>query len=56
MAVKAGDILMPELMRTVDDQVWERTRLALTITASPLGDRVQDLAAISAMLQALDRR
>jgi glucokinase len=56
MSVKAGDILMPELMRTVDDQVWERTRLALTITPSPLGDRVQDLAAISAMLQALDRR
>ena len=50
MALEAGDLLMPELLRVVEVEVWERTRRDLTLCPSPLGDRVQDLAAISAFL------
>lgn len=50
MAVKAGDLLMPELMQVVDAEVWEQARKSLVILPTPLEDRVQDLAAISAFL------
>lgn len=50
MAVKAGDLLMPEVNRVVESEVWEGIRRNLAIVPSPLGDRVQDLAAISAFL------
>jgi glucokinase len=50
LAVHAADLLMPELMRVVESEVWTQIRKGLTITPSPLGDRVQDLAAISAYL------
>ena len=50
LAVKAGDMLMPELLHVVETEVWERIRRSLAVIPSPLGDRVQDLAAISAFL------
>jgi glucokinase len=50
MAVKAGDILMPEVLRVVNEEVWECIRSGLIVMPSPLGDRVQDLAAISVFL------
>jgi glucokinase len=50
MAVKAGDLLMPQVMRVVEDEVWECIRKDLIVQPSCLGDKVQDLAAISALL------
>lgn len=50
MAVHAGDLLMPEVLRVVREEVWEQTRDGLEIMPTPLGDRVQDLSAISAFL------
>jgi glucokinase len=50
MAVKASDLLMPEVLRVVEKEVWEHIRRDLTVIPSPLGDRVQDLAAISAFI------
>lgn len=53
LAVKAADILMPEVLRVVEAEAWPRIRDGLEIVPSPLGDRVQDLAAISAYLARL---
>ncbi|HOM72029.1 MAG TPA: ROK family protein [Armatimonadota bacterium] len=50
MAVKAGDLLMPEVLNVVEAEVWPQIRETLEIVPSPLGDRIQDLAAISAFL------
>lgn len=50
LAMKAGDLLMPEALRVVEREVWEEIRKELVVMPSPLGDRLQDLAAISAFL------
>lgn len=50
LAVKAGDLVMPDLMSVVETEVWERARQSLTICPTQLGDHVQDLAAISAFM------
>ncbi len=48
MAVHAGDLLLLELLRTVEEEVWPEIRAGLEIVATPLGDRTQDLAAVAA--------
>lgn len=56
MAVKAGDLLMPEVLSVVESEVWDCIRQNLEVIPSPLGDRVQDLAAISAFLGLLTKQ
>jgi len=41
------------VLRVVEAEAWPRIRDGLEIVPSPLGDRVQDLAAISAYLARL---
>jgi len=50
LAIKAGGLLMPEVLRVVEQEVWEEIRKELIVMPSPLGDRFQDLAAVSAFL------
>jgi glucokinase len=56
MAVHAGDLLMPRLLRTVEEEVWPEVRAGLEIIPTPLGDRIQDLAAVAAWIGTGDRR
>jgi glucokinase len=50
LAVLAGDMLMPKLMEVVAEEVWDRIAAGLQVMPSPLGSKVQDLAAISAFI------
>lgn len=50
LAVHAGDLLLPEIEREVRLRTWPRLRESLRIVPAALGDRAQDLAALSAFL------
>lgn len=53
LAFSAADLLMPVVMEVVEKEVWSRIRDGLRVMPSPLGSRVQDLAAISVLLERL---
>lgn len=50
MAHKAPDLLMPEVLRVVEEEVWPGNRDGLVVIPSPLGDGIQDLSAIAAYM------
>jgi glucokinase len=50
IAVHAGDLILEPIRKAVADYAWERSRSVCTIVPAELGDRAQDLAAISLLL------
>ncbi|MDX1931159.1 MAG: ROK family protein [Capsulimonadales bacterium] len=51
LAVHAGDLLLPIVSETVRVRAWSRVADGLEIVPAALGDRAQDLAALSAFLE-----
>jgi len=47
IAVHAGDLILEPIRRAVEEYAWERSRSVCEILPAGLGDRAQDLAAIS---------
>ena len=55
LAVAASDLMMPVVMDVVEKEVWSRIREGLRVMPSPLGSHVQDLAAVSVILEYIGR-
>jgi predicted NBD/HSP70 family sugar kinase len=47
IAVHAGDLVLEPIRKAVEEYAWSRSRSTCTIMPAELGDRAQDLAAIS---------